>query len=150
MSEDERRQASRLSRRDVLKIGAVAGVGASIAALGAVEPVAAASAPSSLNEKTVVELQGMMSRGELTAVGLLQYYLRRIRQLDQDGPRVNSIIELNPDALASAAALDRERREKGPRGPLPGIPILLKDNIDTHDRTPTASGSLARVGIPPP
>ena len=150
MSDDERRPASRLSRRDVLKIGAVAGVGASIAAFGAVEPVAAAAAPSSLNEKTIVELQSMMSRGELTAVGLVQYYLKRIRQLDQDGPRVNSIIELNPDALAIARSLDRERHEKGPRGPLHGIPILLKDNIDTHDRTATASGSLALVGIPAP
>jgi amidase len=150
MSDAERRPASRLSRRDVLKIGAVAGVGASIAALGAAEPVAAASAPSSLNEKTIVELQRLMSSGELTAVGLLQYYLKRIRQLDKDGPRVNSIIELNPDALAIARDLDRERREKGPRGPLHGIPVLLKDNVDTHDKTATASGSLALVGIPAP
>jgi amidase len=139
-----------LSRRDVLKIGAMAGVGASIAALAVAEPVAAASAPSSLNEKTIVELQALMSSGELTAVGLLRYYLKRIRQLDQDGPRVNSIIELNPDALAIARELDRERREKGPRGPLHGIPVLLKDNVDTHDKTATASGSLALVGIPAP
>ncbi len=150
MSDEKRRPASQLSRRDVLKIGAAAGVGASIAAIAGVEQVAAASAPSDLNEKTIAELQGLMHRGELTAVGLLEFYLKRIQRLDQDGPRVNSIIELNPDARAIARALDRERRDSGSRGPLHGIPILLKDNVDTHDRTQTASGSLALVGIPAP
>src|SRR5882762_912619 len=142
--------SSKLTRRDALKLGALTGVGASVAALGANEIAATASARTDLNEKTIVELQALMSRGELTAVGLLDFYLDRIRRLDQSGPRVNSIIELNPDAHAIAGALDHERRQTGPRGPLHGIPVLLKDNIDTHDRMQTASGSLALVGIPAP
>ena len=91
-----------------------------------------------------------MSQGQLTAVGLLDFYMNRIRTLDQAGPRVNSIIELNPDARAIARALDEERHKKGPRGPLHGIPVLLKDNVDTHDKMQTTSGSLALAGIPPP
>jgi amidase len=149
--EDETTPAGGLSRRDLLKIGALAGAGATAVALGGIPTAAAAAtAPSELNEKTIVELQGLMQSGELTAVGLLRYYLNRIRALDRSGPRVNSIIELNPDARDIARALDRERHEKGPRGPLHGIPILLKDNVDTHDRTQTASGSLALTGIPAP
>lgn len=150
MSEDTRSPASTLSRRDVLKIGALAGVGASIAALGGVETAVAAGARTDLNEKTIVELQAMMAAGRLSAVELLDFYLNRIRALDQGGPRVNSIIELNPDARSIAQALDRERRATGPRGPLHGIPILLKDNVDTHDKMQTASGSLALTGIPAP
>src|SRR5204862_7836086 len=69
--------------------------------------------------------------------------------LDRSGPALHSIIEINPDALTLAAALDEERRTKGPRGPLHGIPILLKDNIDTADRMLTTAGSLALVGDPP-
>src|SRR5438128_969638 len=147
--ESSRPWSSKLTRRDALKLGALAGVGASVAGLAANE-ITAVSAPSELNEKTIVELQVLMSKGELTAVGLLDFYLNRIGSLDQGGPRVNSIIELNPDARAIARALDQERRQNGPRGPLHGIPILLKDNIDTHDKMQTAAGSLALVGIPPP
>jgi len=147
--ESSRPWSSKLTRRDALKLGALAGVGASVAALGA-NQITALSAPSDLNERTIVELQALMSRGELTAVGLLDFYLKRIRSLDQAGPKVNSIIELNPDARAIAHALDRERSQKGPRGPLHGIPVLLKDNVDTHDKMQTAAGSLALVGIPPP
>jgi amidase len=91
-----------------------------------------------------------MSQGKLSAVDLLEFYFDRISHLDQAGPRVNSIIELNPDARSIAQALDRERRATGPRGPLHGIPVLLKDNVDTHDRMQTASGSLALAGIPAP
>ena len=148
--EDETTNPGGLSRRDLLKIGALAGAGATIAALGGPTAAAAVTAPSELNEKTIVELQGMMQSGELNAVSLLQFYLGRIQALDQSGPRVNSIIELNPDALEIARGLDRERHEKGPRGPLHGIPVLLKDNVDTHDKTQTASGSLALTGIPAP
>ena len=148
--ESNRPSSSQLTRRDVLKLGAIAGVGASVAALEANVTTASASARTDLNEKTIVELQAMMNGGNLTAVGLLEFYLDRIRNLDQAGPRVNSIIELNPDAEAIARSLDRERREKGPRGPLHGIPVLLKDNVDTHDKMQTASGSLALVGIPAP
>jgi amidase len=150
---DETRDAPwALNRRDLLKLSVLASAGATMAALGrtGTAEVRAADAPGDLNEKTIVELQGMMDRGDLTAVSLLQFYLRRIQQLDQAGPHVNSVIEVNPDAMDIARALDRERRTQGPRGPLHGIPILLKDNVDTHDRMQTASGSLALVGIPAP
>jgi amidase len=140
----------KLSRRDVLKMGVLAGAGASIAALGGTAVASAASARSDLNEKTIVQLQGLMSQDKLSAVDLLEFYFDRISHLDQAGPRVNSIIELNPDARSIAQALDRERRATGPRGPLHGIPVLLKDNVDTHDRMQTASGSLALAGIPAP
>src|SRR6185295_4246610 len=66
--------------------------------------------------------------------------------IDRRGPKVNAIIELNPDSLASAHTLDNERKAKGPRGPLHGIPVLIKDNIDTHDRMMTTAGSLALLG----
>src|SRR5467141_3002678 len=138
----------KLSRRDVLKMGVLAGAGASIAAVGGTAVASAASARSDLNEKTIVQLQGLMSQGKLSAVDLLEFYFDRISHLDQAGPRVNSIIELNPDARSIAEALDRERRATGPRGPLHGIPVLLKDNVDTHDRMQTASGSLGLVGTP--
>ena len=150
MSREIRSHASGLSRRDVLKMGALAGVGASIAALDGVEAAAAVGARTDLNEKTIVQLQAMMAAGRLSAVELLDFYLQRIGALDQAGPRVNSVIELNPDARSIAQALDRERRVSGPRGPLHGIPVLLKDNVDTHDKTQTASGSLALAGIPAP
>jgi len=148
--EASRPWSSKLTRRDVLKAGVLAGVGASVAALGANETAVASSARTDLNEKTIVELQTLMNKGELTAVGLLDFYVSRIRRLDQAGPRVNSVIELNPDARTIARALDQERRQKGPRGPIHGIPVLLKDNVDTHDRMQTAAGSLALVGIPAP
>ena len=140
----------KLSRRDVLKMGVLAGAGASIAAVGGTAVASAASARSDLNEKTIVQLQGLMSQGKLSAVDLVEFYFDRISHLDQAGPRVKSIIELNPDARSIAQALDRERRATGPRGPLHGIPVLLKDNVDTHDRMQTASGSLALAGIPAP
>src|SRR5207302_2079401 len=90
-----------------------------------------------------------MTAGHLTAARLGERYQDRIRRLDRHGPRVNSVIELNPDAHAIAEQLDRERRQKGARGPLHGIPILLKANIDTHDRMQTTAGSLALVGTAP-
>jgi amidase len=100
-----------------------------------------------LEEATVADLQARMKSGELTAQSLAEKYLARIDEIDKrGGPAVNAIIELNPDALAIAAALDKERREKGPRGPLHGIPVLIKDNIDTADRMMTTAGSLALAG----
>src|ERR1700736_2293284 len=100
------------------------------------------------NEKTVAELQDMMTRGQLTSVELTKYYINRIVRLDHNGPGVNAVIELNPDALAIAKSADQERRMGKLRGPLHGIPVLLKDNIDTGDRMQTAAGSLALVGRP--
>lgn len=87
-----------------------------------------------------------MAAGELTAHSLAELYLSRIAELDQDGPMLNAVIEVNPDALAIADALDAERRARGPRGPLHGIPVLIKDNIDTADRMMTTAGSLALAG----
>ncbi len=101
-------------------------------------------------EPTITELQARMTAGELTAVGLAETYLGRIAALDKNGPTLNSVIELNPDALDIAAALDAERKAKGPRGPLHGIPILLKDNIDTADKMLTTAGSLALLGSTAP
>jgi amidase len=99
-----------------------------------------------LEETTINDLQEGMKSGRLTARSIAQMYLARIEQMDKHGPAVNSIIEINPDALAIADALDRERKAKGARGPLHGIPILLKDNIDTADRMMTTAGSLALLG----
>ena len=95
---------------------------------------------------TILELQQRQSSGELTAGALAEYYLRRISTLDQTGPKVNSVIELNPDALAIADARDQERKAGRIRGPLHGIPVFIKDNIDTHDRMQTTAGSLALEG----
>ena len=102
-----------------------------------------------LEEVTIAELQQAMTLGLITARELVHQYLRRIRELDQRGPRLKAVIELNPDALTIAAALDRERRDQGPRGPLHGIPILLKDNIATEDQMQTTAGSLALEGHQP-
>ena len=102
-----------------------------------------------LEEKTIVELQAAMQVGQLMAQTLVEYYLARIEAIDQTGPQLRSVIELNPEALAIAEALDAERADRGPRGPLHGIPILLKDNIDTDDRMLTTAGSLAMISSRP-
>jgi amidase len=105
-------------------------------------------APTNLNEDTVAQLQSLMSSGRLTSVELTTYYLRRIVALDQEGPGVNSVIELNPAALTMARAADAARRKGHVLGPLHGIPVLLKDNIDTGDAMQTSAGSFALVGRP--
>ena len=97
-------------------------------------------------EASLAELQAAMHSGRESAASLTEKYLERIAAIDRRGPRLNSVIELNPDALSLARALDAERKSKGPRGPLHGLPALLKDNIDTHDRMMTTAGSLALVG----
>ena len=99
-----------------------------------------------MDEPSIVELQKGMSAGELTARGIALMYLARVEELDRRGPRLNAVIELNPDALSIADMLDNERRLKGPRGPLHGIPVMLKDNIDTAGRMQTTAGSLALEG----
>ena len=104
-----------------------------------------------LDEVTVVELQRAMESGERTARSITELYLGRIDAMNQRGPELRAIIETNPDALALADELDAERRADGPRGPLHGIPVAIKDNIDTHDGMTTTAGSLALEGsIPPP
>jgi amidase len=102
-----------------------------------------------LEEATLATLQAAMQSGRLTAAALLDLYLARIQALDWNGPTLRSVQEINPDARAIAQALDEERRNKGPRGPLHGIPILLKDNIATADKLETTAGALALVGARP-
>jgi len=106
--------------------------------------------PFEFEEATISDLQERMKSGTLTASALTNAYLRRIEDVDKNGPALNSVIELNSDALAIAGSLDRERKQKGPRGPMHGIPVLIKDNIDTSDRMQTTAGSLALLGSKPP
>ena len=87
-----------------------------------------------------------MKSGKYTARSIVEKYLARIDEIDKRGPAINAVIEINPDALAIADALDKERTGKGARGPLHGIPVLIKDNIDTADRMMTTAGSLALSG----
>ena len=99
-----------------------------------------------MEEVTIAEMQAGMASGELTARRLIELYIQRIEDIDQRGPTIRSVLCINPDALAIADALDQERKDKGPRGPLHGIPILLKDNIATADRMETTAGSMALLG----
>jgi len=94
-------------------------------------------------EASIAELQAAMAEGRATAGSLVEAYERRIARFDREGPKLNSVLELNPEARSIARSLDRERKQFGPRGPLHGIPVLLKDNIDTADRLHTSAGSLA-------
>jgi amidase len=107
-----------------------------------------AAAPSQFNEATVAELQAKMNAGTLSSEQLTRYYLRRILDLDQNGPGVNAVIELNPDSIQIAQQMDELRRHGKILGPLHGIPVLIKDNIDTGDRMQTSAGSFALVGRP--
>ncbi len=104
--------------------------------------------PTNLNEATVAQLQAMMASGQLTSVALTQFYLKRILRLDQNGPGVNAVIELNPDALSLAIEADQMRAQGKVLGPLHGLPVLVKDNIDTGDKMQTSAGSFALVGTP--
>jgi amidase len=104
--------------------------------------------PSSHVDATVAQLQAEMSSGRVTSEDLTREYLARILALDQNGPGVNAVIELNPDALAMARAADAQRRRGRVLGPLHGIPVLLKDNVDTGDRMQTTAGSFALLGAP--
>ena len=103
------------------------------------------AAPTHYNEATVAQLQAEMASGKLNSEQLTQYYLNRILALDQNGPGVNSVIEINPDALANARQMDALRRRGTVLGPLHGIPVLLKDNIDTGDKMQTTRG-IFRTG----
>src|SRR5437868_8147559 len=102
--------------------------------------------PFDLEETTIGDLQAAMAAGRLTARSITQLYLDRIAELDRKGPTLRYVIEINPDALAIADSLDQERKAGRVRGPLHGIPILLKDNIDTADKMTTTAGSLALEG----
>jgi amidase len=152
--------ASGISRRALLRTAAMgAGAAAMLPELSAGRAVATAdTGPSSVkafefDETTIGDLQRRMSAGDISAHSLTQAYLARIQEIDsrsnKSGPGLNAVIEVNPDALAIAADLDKERKAKGPRGPMHGIPVLIKDNIDTADRMQTTAGSLALVGSKP-
>ena len=143
-----RNESNGVGRRDFPRLMA-AGALAVAAAIAAPSPARAQNgAPTQLNEKTVVELQAMMAAGQLTSVQLTQFYIDRILALDQNGPGVNSVIELNPDALTLAQNADSLRSKGRVLGPLHGIPVLVKDNIDTGDRMQTTAGSFALAGKP--
>ena len=111
---------------------------------------ACGGAPSDFEEASIADLHDRMQRGELRAEQLVDWYLQRIEAIDHAGAGLNSIIEVNPDALAIARSLDEEWRRSGPRGPLHGIPVVLKANIDTADRMHTHAGSLALASHRPP
>jgi amidase len=120
-----------------------------LCALALVSAVRAAEPAFPFAEATIEGLQARMAAGTLTAKELTAAYLARIAAVDQAGPKLNAVIELNPDALKIAEALDAERKAGRVRGPLHGIPVLLKDNIATADRLETTAGSLALVGAKP-
>jgi len=141
------------SRRDFLRAGAAAGAGASLAG----SPAGAQSVsdrddrgPDDFNEATIAQLQTAMANRRTSAVDLTNFYLRRIQAIDERGPHLNSVIELNPDAIAMAQMADANRRRGRLLGPLHGIPVLLKDNIDTGDKMQTTAGSFALAGQPAP
>ena len=118
-----------------------------IAVTGAQPP---APAPFDLEEATIAGLQQRMQSGQDTSRSLVDKYLARIEALDRSGPALHSVLEVNPDARTIADRLDAERKSRGPRGALHGIPILIKDNIATADRMMTTAGSLALAGATPP
>src|SRR6188508_2121248 len=147
-----------MDRRDFVRLGALAGV---VAVRG--KPLQASTLiaerspvtrqvipPFELDETTIPALQAAMASGRMTARSITQLYLSRIEELDRKGPTLRHVIEVNPDALAIADSLDQERKAGRVRGPLHGIPILLKDNIDTADKMTTTAGSLALEGSIPP
>lgn len=168
MSRRRRDSEGTRSRRSFLQSALATGAASALyPALGAARAAASSAAPSTsggsacsgpnlevkpfeLDEITIAELQEGMKSGRFTARSLVEKYSARIEEVDKRGPALNSIIEMNPDALAIADTLDQERKAKGPRGPLHGIPVLIKDNIDTADRMMTTAGSLALVGSKPP
>jgi amidase len=146
---------SRVNRRQLLKASALAAAGTAAFGIGGVARSRQAYSgyysphADALEETSIAELQSRMESGALTSRQLVGMYLERIHALDKDGPMLNSILELNPDALQIATELDRERAAGNVRGPLHGIPIAIKDNIDTADRMHTTAGSLALVDSMP-
>ena len=146
-----------MNRRSFVRHSIAGGIGlATVNRVAAKKPSLADNSPTNappaafeLDELTVGELRAGMASGKYTAHSLAEKYLDRIEEIDKHGPAINSVIELNPEALSIASDLDKERKAKGPRGPLHGIPVLIKDNIDTHDRMTTTAGSLAMGGSSP-
>ena len=147
-----------VDRREFVKLGALAGAtavlaGASACAIDRPRGAGAQSADPTdfeLNEATIQQLQAAMASGERSARSITEAYLERIASFDRQGPTLRSVIETNPDALSIADQLDQERQAGSVRGPLHGVPILVKDNIDTADRMTTTAGSYALEGSIPP
>jgi amidase len=145
------------TRRALMKAGLASGALAAAgpllspasASAAPAAPGSTAPAPFELEEMTIAGLAQAMRSGKETARSITEKYLARIEALNTKGPELRAVIEINPEALAIAEALDAERRAKGPHGPLHGIPILIKDNIGTADRMTTAAGSLALEGSIP-
>ena len=137
-----------MNRRSFLKVAAAA------CAYGLVDRPAAgddaAATASQFAYASVDDLRGAMESGKTTAAALAEQFLARIGAIDHAGPTLRSVIETNPDARDIARALDDERKAKAPRGPLHGVPVLVKDNLDTADRMMTTAGSLALTGPPAP
>jgi amidase len=161
MPRTRRSQKITASRRSFLQTTLVGSVAATLSPLApALSAARELSSPMAaptpdvksfeLDEITISALQDGMKSGKFTARSLVEKYSARMDEIDKHGPALNSVIELNPDALSIADALDQERKSKGPRGPLHGIPVLIKDNIDTADKMMTTAGSLALVGSKPP
>jgi amidase len=144
-----------ISRRSILQTTFLGATRAALTPAFSNARASAATTPASpvkpfrFDEATISDLQSRMKSGELSAHALTAAYLARIDEIDKSGPRLNSVIEVNPEALAIAEALDKERKQKGSRGPLHGIPVLIKDNIETADHMQTTAGSLALVGSRP-
>src|SRR6266576_1623310 len=147
-----------MHRRDFVRLGAIAGAiavrGKPLSGQGLLRERSLQTAPGhrfevppfELEETTIADLQAVMAAGRMTARSITQLYLDRIAELDRKGPTLRYVIEINPDALAIADSLDQERKAGRVRGPLHGIPLLLKDNIDTADKMTTTAGSLALEG----
>ena len=141
-------------RRTFLQKSALTGIGAAVfPALTRARELAESPTPEikpfELDELTIADLQAGMASGKFGARSITEKYLARIEEIDKHGPTINSVIELNPDALAIADALDKDRKDQHLRGPMHGIPVLIKDNIDTADRMQTTAGSLALLGSKP-
>jgi amidase len=146
-----------MTRRDFMGAAALGGLHTTAGAANSESPAGTDSSPPSpfriepfpWEEATITDLGAAMNTGKASAESLTKDYLARIEALDRQGPALRAVIELNPDARETARALDEERKTKGIRGPLHGIPVLLKDNIDTHDKMTTTAGSLALEGSIP-
>jgi len=153
MSKQKRREGSRMNRRKFLRAGLLGGLAA--AAAPKLARVSFAAAPGAQTGKfdweelTISDAQAAMKSGKVSARRLAEMYLERVGKIDRSGPALNSVIELNPEALSIADALDGERKQGRVRGPLHGVPVLIKDNISTADRMETTAGSLALVGAKP-
>lgn len=139
-----------MDRRRFLSVSAVGSILTGVGRPQSAQVAGSKPPAFALEELTASELQDRMSRGNYTAEQITELYLNRIEALDRKGPELKAVIEINPDALAIARTLDRERKQGHIRGPLHGIPVLLKDNIDTADRMQTTAGSLALLGQPTP